>query len=356
MKKILLFGFGIFIFLSGCRQSNAIDDITNFTTKSEGDYLLFHLIDPYDDKGYIIELNESGDEVEKYVITDQRFAPADVFAYQNQFYFASGAYSGDTGVMSYNPATHKISMVETNQDRFIEKYYKDSVSEYITTLSDENGHNTVCDIIQRESMTWKGYTAYDITSLNDSLIIVGVQHNQISTTKNLTVVRKYDRDFNLIKEIKLDSVPNYFTHTSLDQKLYLFIETGEIIEIDSDLNTTLYPLDLPNKSQNFVMSFNKNVVLDNGDLVMNIKLQEVDTYIDCLARISFKNHIPYIELIDNSHDESIINADEKAKEVYTRSYVNKKAVIKVRDMDDLRVKHEFKLKNANPIYFVDNIK
>lgn len=364
MKKIIMIGFAIFILLSGCNQSKTsesvkeISDVTQFSPKESGDYLLFHLIDPFGKKGYISEVDSSSNIIKKHTIIDNHFAPSDVFDLQNQFYFASGAYSNETQVMKYNPANKKISLIETGQNKFIEKYYKDGTSEYIITVVDGEDSNDVCDIKKKKCINLsQGYIAQDITSINDSIIVVGVDNKSIENQEKVTVIKKYDRNLNLIKEITLDILPNYFTYTRQNQNLYLFMINGDIVEIDSELNIKTYPIDLSGFSKNIKrVSYNKNVVIDKDTILLNLEIRESEQKLNSLVKISFKNHNPSLEEVHDSKGESILNIDHKSNEIFTRSYENKRAIIKIRELKTLRVINTLKLENNDPIYFVDNIR
>ncbi|PEO40885.1 hypothetical protein [Bacillus pseudomycoides] len=364
MKKIIMIGLVSFLFLIGCNQSKTsesvkeISDVTQFSPKGSGNYLLFHLIDPFGKKGYINEVDSSAKVLKKHTITDNHFSPSDVFHFQDQFYFASGAYSNETQVMKYNPSNKKISLIETGQNKFIEKYYKDDVSEYVITVVNKDDSNDVCDIKKKKCVNLsQGYIAQDITSINNHIIVVGVDNKSMESKEKVTVIKKYDRSLNLIKEITLDILPNYFTFTHQAQKLYLFMINGDITEVDSELNIKTYPIDLSKFSQKIArVNYNKNVVIDKDTILLNLEIRELEKKLSSLVKISFKNHTPHLEEIDNSKGESVLNIDQKSNEIFTRSYENKRTIIKIRDLKTLKVTNTLKLENNDPIYFVDNIK
>lgn len=62
-----------------------------------------------------------------------------------------------------------------------------------------------------------------------------------------------------------------------------------------------------------------------------------------------------MQIISSNTDEQILNVDDSKPEVYTRSYVNDKTIITVRDITTLKVIKTILLESDDPIYFVDNI-
>lgn len=346
------------LLLTGCNQSKELDNVTKFSPSGSGDYLLFHLIDPFKKEGYISEVKNNGDVVCKHRITDEHFAPSDVFQYKDNFYFASGAYSNDSKVMKYSPTKRELSFIETNQEKFIEKYYKDNTSEYIVTVSNKDNQNEVCDIRNKKCVRFPdSYIAHDVTSLNNYVIVVGVDQNAMSNKDKVVLIKKLNRNLEVLEETTLDILPNYFTYTSQNQKLYLFLTNGDIAEIDSDLNVNLHSVNLSPLSKNIEkVLYNKNIILDKNNILINIEIQEPNKSSNFLSKISFENDKPKLEMVKNSGNEDILNVDIDHHEVYTRSYIDNKSVIIVRDINTLKVKNKLKLKNNDPIYFVDNIK
>ncbi|WP_071458636.1 hypothetical protein [Bacillus massilinigeriensis] len=346
------------LILVGCSETSELKDVTNFSTEKKGDYLLFHLIDPFKEEGYISEVKNTGEVVYKHIISDKHFAPSDVFQYNGNFFFASGAYSDDSKVMMYSPLTQKLSLIKTNQKEYIEKYYNNGSSEYIITVMDKHNSNHVCDIKKNHCVKFSDkYTAQDVTTLNDDIIVVGVDQNANGNKENVTIIKKLNKNLELIKEVPLNLLPNYFTYTSPDQRLYLFMINGDIVKIDSNLNINKYSVDLSSVSKNTTrVVYNKNVMIDRENILINLEIQESKKNLNLLAKISFEDEEPKIEIVEDSTNESILNVDSKSNEVYTRSYINEETVITVRDTKILKVKNKLKLDNKDPIYFVDNIK
>lgn len=131
---------------------------------------------------------------------------------------------------------------------------------------------------------------------------------------------------------------------------------GDIVKIDSDLNTETYPLDLSYLSKNAThVTYQKNVRLDKNKILVNLEINEVDKKTKLLAKISFENKVPKVDIVRSNLEEKILNMDNEKTEVYTRSYVSDKTVITVRDTKTLKVKNEILLNNNDPIYFVDKI-
>lgn len=294
----------------------------------------------------------------KHILTDKHFSPSDIFQYEKNFYFASGAYSNDSKVMKYDPKDKSLSLMDTNQDAFIEKFYKNGESEYIMTLIDGNGVNEVCDINLQKCQSFSGkHNALDVTTLNNKVVIVGLDTNALGNEENVTSIKMLNKELELIKEVNLNIIPNYFTYTSPDQKLYLFMINGDIVEIDSNLNTNTFPIDLSSISKNVIkVLYNKNVMLDKNHILVNVEIHEPNKKVTALANISFEKDAPELELIESSYDEIILNVDNDSNEVYTRSYVENKTVINIRDINTLMVKNRIELKNDDAIYFVDNVK
>ncbi|MBU5343431.1 hypothetical protein NSQ82_17600 [Caldifermentibacillus hisashii] len=348
----------ICLFITGCNQTSKLEDVTKFSTEKKGDYLLFHLINPLKKEGYIIEVQDSGNVVYKHSITDKHFSPSDVFQYNGKFYFASGAYSNDTKVMKYNPASQKVTLIKTNQNKFIEKYYNDGDSEYIVSVIDNNSRNEVCDIKLKKCLQFSNdYMAHDVTTLDNHVIVVGVDKNATGNKEKVVLIKKLNKNLETIEETYIDFYPNYFTYTSPDQKLYLFMINGDIVEIDSNLNIHTYSMELTDIANNITnVKYNKNVSLDKDSILVNVEIQEPEKNINFLAKLSFKNGGIQMNIVEDSENEDILNVDSKSNEVFTRSYVEGKTVITIRDTKTLKVKNKLKLDNKDPIYFVDNIK
>jgi hypothetical protein len=339
-------------------NKSSLKNITEFTTDRKGDYLLFHFTSPLveDSDGYILELNASGKEVNKYNISDPHFAPSDVFYFEDNYYFVSGAYSNDTKVIQYNPRNISMKLLETNQDNYIEKYYKNGNFEYVTTVLDKNSNNELCNVNTGKCVKFsENYRTHEVSMLEDNIISVGVDTKAENAHNKLVSLKKMNNELETIEETYLDEMPNYFTYTD-NKNLYLFMYNGDIVKIDSDLNTETYPIDLSSFSKNIEgVTYHKNVVLDENSILMNIELVESDNSISMLARISFGGETPKIDIVSEGK-EMVLNVDEDHSEVYTRTYKNNKTVINIRDINSLKVKNTISLNNEDPIYFVDNIK
>lgn len=359
MKNIVILFSLSTLLLGGCVQEQKIDDVTKFSTDAKGDYLLFHFMDPYEEEGYIAEVDNEGKVIKNYVIKDTHFAPSIGDYYNNNYYFASAAYSNSTKIMEYNPQKRKFTLLDTNQNKFIDKYHKDSTSQYITNLIDKNGTNEVCDITLKKCVEYSGeYMAHSVTTLKDNVIVVGLHKSLINSNKveNSVQIKKFNRKLEPLKEITLDQIPNYFTYTSPDQKLYLFMKNGEIVEIDSDLNVRSFPINLSNFSGNIEkVKFGKNVMIDEKRILVDMEIVSDGKKADLLAEISFEHDQPVMNVIQQGADEDILNVDYDTVEVFTRSYVNKQTVISIRDLKTYHVKNRLVLRNNDPIYFVDNI-
>jgi predicted small secreted protein len=352
--KLILFLVLSFVLASCNNQPGVIKDLTKFSTDKEGEYLLFHFTTPFTEDGYIKEVDKEGKELKKYSIKDERFAPSDVFIFDDKYYFVSGAYSNDTKIIEYNPKSQLMSLVPTHQENFVEKYFKNNNSQYITTVLDKNENNDLCDINKKKCIRFsEHYRTHDVTVLDDSLIAVGVA---INNQDNAIKIKKMNKNMETIKEVDLNNFPNYFTFTSPDQKLYLFMVNGEIVEVDSELNIEQYPMDISSFTTGTInVTYQKNVMLDPNTILMNLEINESDKKTKLLAKISFKGKLPKIEVIDTNLEETILNVDYKSSEVFTRTYVGKNTIINIRDAKTLKIKHSFKINNNDPIYFIDNI-
>jgi hypothetical protein len=346
------------IVFGGCVQAQPLEDLTTFSTDNEGDYLLFHFISPFKKEGYIAEVDHDGKVIKKFKITDQHFAPSDVFYYLNNFYFASGGYSNASKVMKYNPKKRKLSLLDTNQKKFIEKYYKDSKSEYIITVIDKYNNNELCDIKLNKCISFSGnYRAHDVTTLDNYVIVVGVDKSESTTKEDMVKVSKLNRNLEVLEEVTLEQIPNYFTYTSPDQKLYLFMKNGDIVEIDRDLNIHSYSINFSTLSDHIMeVRYRKNVMIDKKRILVDIEIEEANKKTYILAEISFENDVPAMKVIQKGKDEDLLNVDYESGEVFTRSYVDNKTVISIRDMKKFDLKNQLILSNKDPIYFVDNIK
>ncbi|WP_312113913.1 hypothetical protein [Brevibacillus reuszeri] len=351
MRVFLAYLLLVSVFLWGCTPSQQIDDVASFSPQNKGEYLLFHFMSPFEDEGYILEVDAKGEVKHKLTIKDDHFAPSDVFYNLNNYYFTSGAYSNDFKVMEYNPETRKISLIDTNQNKYIEKYYKDEQSEYIITTLDKNDNNEICDIKKNKCMSiGDGYSAHTLTTLDNFVIVLGAKDG------NSSIVKKYNRDFEFLEEIKMENTPAYFTYTSEDQKLYLFMKNGDIVDIDSNLKIKTYPINLTSISNNIKeVKYQKNVMLDPKRILVDLEIK-ADSKTNMIAEISFDNTGPSFEIISKGTDEDILNVDYTSGEVFTRSSDGKNAVIYVRDTEKLELLHRLVLTNKDAIYFVDNIK
>lgn len=351
MRVFLAYLLLVSVFLWGCTPSQQIDNVTSFSPQNKGEYLLFHLMSPFEDEGYIVEVDAQGKVKHKLTIKDEHFAPSDVFYYLNNYYFASGAYSNDFKVMEYNPETRKITLIDTNQKKYIEHYYKDEQSEYIITTLDKNDNNEICDIKKNKCMSiGDGYIAHSLTTLDNFIIVIGLND------RNSSIVKKYNRDFEFLEEIKMENKPAYFTYTSEDQKLYLFMKNGDIVEIDSHLKMNTYPINLTSISNNIKeVNYQKNVMLGPKRILMDLEIK-ADTKTHMIAEISFDKNGPSFEIINKGTDEDILNVGYTSGEVFTRSSDGKNTVIYVRDTEKLELLHRFVLTNKDAIYFVDNSK
>ncbi|WP_349407920.1 hypothetical protein [Pseudalkalibacillus sp. SCS-8] len=353
IKKLII--IILLIVLIGCTPDKEIDQITQFSTNNDGDYLLFHFIDPFETEGYILEINNSGQVAKKHKIKDKLFAPSDVFYYEQNYYFASGAYSGDTKVVEYQPTKRKLSLINTNQKKYIEKYYKDNVSDYIVTVMDKNDDNEFCDLQLNKCVKLFGeFRVHTVSTLENYIMVVAVDK---SGEREVVKIKKYDRDLKFLNEITLNKVPNYFTYTSLDNKrLYLFMYDGDIVEIDSSLNHKIHELNLSEISSDILrVKYNKNVVLNSKSILVDMEIETITDKIHLLNKISFGKNVPKLEIIQSTVNEDILNIDYDANEVYTRSYVNNKTVLTIRDTRLLGIKNKITLDNSDQIYFIDNI-
>ncbi|MDL0434424.1 MULTISPECIES: hypothetical protein [unclassified Niallia] len=343
--------------LSSCIQlEKPVTDIRKFSLEKNNGYLLFHFHTPFTQDGYIKQIDLNGNEIQKYNIEDSLFAPSDVFKFDNNFYFASGAYSNDNKVINYNPQTKKMSLIETKQKKYIEKYFKKSNSEYIITILDSNNQNEYCDItLKKCNYLSEAFRTHDITVLENYVIAVGINKSAINDQKGILQIKKMDSNFKPLEEIHLDNMPNYFTYTSPDEKLYLFMFNGDIVSIDSDLNIKKFPFYsfAPFSGNPKIITYNKNVSIDNNTILINFKLNDEDK--SYLAKLNFDKATPTMQIISSNTDEQILNVDDSKPEVYTRSYVNDKTIITVRDITTLKVIKTILLESDDPIYFVDNI-
>lgn len=131
---------------------------------------------------------------------------------------------------------------------------------------------------------------------------------------------------------------------------------GNIVRVDSNLNIDSYPLNLDIFTEDIGrVEYKKNVMVGPNRILVGIKLEVGGKLTELLAEISFKNDEPVVNVIQEDTDEDVINVDYDSGEVYTRSYVNKRSVITIRDTKNLELINQFILENNDPIYFVDNI-
>ncbi|XOS92235.1 hypothetical protein ACLMAB_28930 [Brevibacillus laterosporus] len=202
----------------------------------------------------------------------------------------------------------------------------------------------------------ESYSAHTVTTLDNYIIVVGI-NKTLSNTKNSIQLKKFNRNLEALKEVTLDQIPNYFTYTSEDQKLYIFMKNGDIVEIDSDLNVHSYPINISDFSENIEnVKYNKNVMVDKKRILVDMEIKADDKKTDILAEISFEKDVPTMNVIQKGINEDILNVDYETEEVFTRSYVDKKTVISIRDTKKFDLKNRLVLSNKDPIYFVDNIK
>jgi hypothetical protein len=361
MRKIIVVVLICFVFLIGynlfrnLETTEELSDVTIFSPQGDGEYLLFHLRGPYQGKGYINEVSDLGEIIKKHSITDKHFSSSDIFHIQDNYYFTSGGYSGETEVMKYSPSDKKISLIETNQNQFIEKYYRDDVSEYIITVLDKDSTNDICDIQQKKCISSpKGYMAHNITSIDNNVMVVLINNNPVNGAEKISSIQKYDRDLNLIKETTLGLFPNYFTYTHENQKLYLFMTNGDIVEVDGELNTKSYPMNFSSKIDG--IQYTKNVLIEKGIILLNLTIHEPSKQSSSLVTLSFKNGVPQLKEVADSEGEVVLNIDKESNEVFTKFDENGTTIIKIRDLTTLHVTNTLNLDNNDHIYFVDNIK
>ncbi|MDF9414176.1 hypothetical protein E1B06_21290 [Brevibacillus laterosporus] len=135
------------------------------------------------------------------------------------------------------------------------------------------------------------------------------------------------------------------------------MKNGDIVEIDSDLNAYSYPINLSGLSENIEsVKYNKNIMVDKKRILVDMEIKADEKKTNILAEISFEKDIPTMNVIQKGINEDILNVDYETEEVFTRSYVDKKTVISIRDTKKFDLKNRLVLSNKDPIYFVDNIK
>ncbi|NDI35482.1 hypothetical protein [Chengkuizengella sediminis] len=350
-KLLTLFILFIVIF-TGCTQVNKVDDITELSIESQADYLLFEFIKPYERKGYINALDKDGELVDKYVITDKRFGYADVFDFDNNnFYFPNSRFSGISQVMKYNSNTRKFSFINTGQEAFIDKYYKDEVSEYIATNLYTNEVSDICDIKVNKCITTNSWSiVHTVSSLDKYIINVETTHN------NHMVIKKYNRDLEELDKTQLIAkTPNLYPTYTREGKLYLFLTDGDILEVDRDLNVNIHPMDFSAYSKYILeVYYRNNVKLDENSFLTSIRLNAArNERINLLVKITFEQDKPKMELIQNGDIEDILNADYQVGEVYTSSYTNDQSILTIRDINSLEVINQFFLNDT--VDFVDKL-
>ncbi|WP_342504123.1 hypothetical protein [Lysinibacillus sp. FSL L8-0126] len=369
--KILKF-FAVFItllLLSSCEEPIVykesekeidiieINDVTNFTTDRQGDYLVFNLMDPVAEKGYIQEFNSNGEIIKRYEISDRLFAPSNIYFFQNKYYFASSGYSGDSKIMSYNPNNSKISFINTGQNDFVERFYMDDDSKFIMTNMDKNLDNKFCKIGLNKCIEFpENYRIHDITILEGAPIVVGIVKDAQENSEDILKIRKYNKDLEIIDEVNLNQYPNYFSFTGKNNKLYLFMYSGDIVEISSDLKVSTFSSDFSAIMDDIVnIEFKKNLMLENGDLLINIVLNAIDQKLNFIVKVSFSTGSPQMEIIENTANKNLLNVDYDANEFYTASYKEDKNVISIWDSKTLKIKNKFKLDSTYSVYLVDKI-
>lgn len=143
-----------------------------------------------------------------------------------------------------------------------------------------------------------------------------------------------------------------------NQKLYLFMRNGNIVEISSDLNINSYSFDLSFFSDEIAfVEYNKSIMLDENNILVNVKIQTINgKKISFIAKISIGSGQPQIEMIKNTSGEYILNVDNDENEFYTKSFVNNKNVISIWDTKSIKIKNKIILSDEDTIYFVDRIK
>lgn len=130
---------------------------------------------------------------------------------------------------------------------------------------------------------------------------------------------------------------------------------GIIEVIDKNLNKEEFKIDLPQRFKNInKYRFNKNVPLEEETILINIEVGNEEEKKDILAKISLSESKPTVQVIQEGKKEDILNVDYKSGEVFTRSYVNDKTTINIRNLNNLKVENTFTLENDDPIYFVDH--
>ena len=335
--------------LIGCTNMKTLDDITKFSVNGNYKYLLFHFIDPTEKDGYILEINENGDKENKIIIEDPYLAPSDIFWANNKYYFASGGYSCKSDILTYDPSNGKFEVVNTNQNEFIDKIYANGSDLYLTTLIDKLDSNRVYNINNGESINSKeGYFIEHIAVLDEFIITVS---SSLDSTHNKII--KYNKEFVKIDEITIRGNINRFSYSSENSYLYLFKNNieGEIVRIDSNLNMVEYKI---NEYKDCVVKYSNIVEVKKDTILAEVKIESNDCSESKLIEIRFNNDVQ-VKNIDINSSEKIVNIDYDSNELFTRYYENKKAIIRIRSLENYELKDELIMKNDDPIFFMDNI-
>lgn len=357
-KRTIIMTLIILLLVSfvGCGDSiEKVDEIDGFSLKTEDAYMLFHFRDPYDKKGYILQYNLDNSKSKKYIITDSQFAPSDIFFFDDKYYFASGGYSGTSDILSYDPSNKEFEVIESNQERYIEKFYKDDKGMYITTVIDKNGGNILYDINNKKSISsLENEFILEVASLDDEIISIAINYNN-----DRCRISKYDRSLNFIAETIIDASVSTYPHLLDDNYLYLFsnYSNGEVYRIDSKLNVTVLDTNLNKLVNSDSIEYGKVIYVGDNKALCQYFYYENETSKTGLVEYEFKDNTVNVKALESNPGEKILNANYKSNEFYTREYKNSKAIIRVRDLDSNDIIKTFNLNNDDVIYFVDkNIK
>ncbi|MEK5485158.1 hypothetical protein [Lysinibacillus sp. FSL M8-0355] len=132
--------------------------------------------------------------------------------------------------------------------------------------------------------------------------------------------------------------------------------SGDIVEISSDLKVSTFSSDFSAIMDDIVnIEFKKNLMLENGDLLINIVLNAIDQKLNFIVKVSFSTGSPQMEIIENTANKNLLNVDYDANEFYTASYKEDKNVISIWDSKTLKIKNKFKLDSTYSVYLVDKI-
>ncbi|WP_036124297.1 hypothetical protein [Lysinibacillus sphaericus] len=132
--------------------------------------------------------------------------------------------------------------------------------------------------------------------------------------------------------------------------------SGDIVEISSDLKVSTFSSDFSAIMDDIVnIEFKKNLMLENGDLLINIVLNAIDQKLNFIVKVSFSTGSPQMEIIENTANQNLLNVDYDANEFYTASYKEDKNVISIWDSKTLKIKNKFMLDSTYSVYLVDKI-